>query len=143
MDVGIKNGYHDVARVMLSFHAVCARVLTHQKIDITFIDETEDLMKEFLSCVRELDIRVRYAMLNSGGQNKKKTEAFWLKSNFMSLLNLIDMMKMLGPVILWWDGGGKGERFLQEIKPHIRKVSENMSRTSFGNSTGRCTRCEH
>lgn len=121
MDVGIKNGYHDVARVMLSFHAVCARVLTHQKIDITFIDETEDLMKEFLSCVRELDIRVRYAMLNSGGQNKKKTEAFWLKSNFMSLLNLIDMMKMLGPVILWWDGGGKGERFLQEIKPHIRK----------------------
>ena len=64
---------------------------------------------------------MRYAMLNSGGQNKKKTEAFWLKSNFMSLLNLIDMMKMLGPVILWWDGGGKGERFLQEIKPHIRK----------------------
>ena len=45
MDVGIKNGYHDVARVMLSFHAICARVLTHQKIDITFIDETEDLMK--------------------------------------------------------------------------------------------------
>lgn len=123
---GVKNGFRDVSRVMLSYHAVCARVMTHQKISKGFIEETENLMKEFLSCVRELDIRVRHESLTHG--KKKKSEAFWLKTNFMSLLNIIDMMKLLGPIILWWDGGGKGERFIQEIKPHIlRGVREDFS----------------
>ena len=122
----MKNGFRDVSRVMLSYHAVCARVMTHQKISKGFIEETENLMKEFLSCVRELDIRVRHESLTHG--QKKKSEAFWLKTNFMSLLNIIDMMKLLGPIILWWDGGGKGERFIQEIKPHIlRGVREDFS----------------
>jgi hypothetical protein len=37
----------------------------------------------------------------------------------MSLLNLVDMMISFGPLILWWDGGSKGKKFIQEIKPHI------------------------
>jgi hypothetical protein len=114
---GTKNGYSDVSRAMLSFHAVSARAMTHAGITPSLIDETEYLMREFLSCVRELDVRVRYDVLGGG----PKTEAFWLKPNFMSLLNLVDMMISLGPLILWWDGGGKGEKFIQEIKPHIRR----------------------
>jgi hypothetical protein len=31
------------------------------------------------------------------------------------------MMLLLGPLILWWDGGGKGERFIQMVKPHIKQ----------------------
>ena len=73
-------------------------------------------MREFLSCIRELDVRVRHSALNS-----LKSEAFWLKPNFMSLLNLIDMMISLGPLILWWDGGGKGEKFIQELRPLIHR----------------------
>ena len=115
-ETGIQNGFRDVARTILSFHAVCARVMTHGGIDSDMIDETEHLMKEFLSCIRELDIRVRHASMTG-----KNASAFYDKANFMSLLNLIAMMSMLGPLILWWDGGGKGEKFIQEIKPHIRR----------------------
>ena len=31
------------------------------------------------------------------------------------------MMMLLGPLVLWWDGGGKGERFIQMVKPHIKR----------------------
>lgn len=115
LPTGIKNGFMDVARTILSFHALAARVMTHGGINPATIDETEYLMREFLSCVRELDVRLRHETLGRG------TETFWLRPNFMSLLNLIDMMIILGPLILWWDGGGKGEKFIQEIKPHIRR----------------------
>jgi hypothetical protein len=79
----------------------------------------------------EFDTLVRFRSCNvagkedvAGRKEKKqgqKLEAWWLKSNFMSLLNLTPMMEELGPLILWWDGGGKGERFIQQIKPHIKK----------------------
>ena len=114
--------YLDLARLILSYHCVAARVHTHGGIDEAFINETEHYMKEFLSCVRELDVRVRHKKLNATVEKvseRKKTEAFWLKTNYMSLLNLLNMMVELGPLVLWWDGGGKGERFIQEIKPHI------------------------
>ena len=112
----------DLVRVVLSYHCVAARVHTHGGVNQAFVDETENYMKEFLSSVRELDVRVRHNKLNTVSKKKgetKKKEAFWLKSNYMSLLNLLNMMVELGPLVLWWDGGGKGERFIQEIKPHI------------------------
>jgi hypothetical protein len=108
-------------QAMLSFHAVCARAMTHAGNTPSLIDETEYLMREFLSCVRGLDVRVRYDVLGGG----PKSEAFWLKPNFMSFLNLVDMMISLGLLIPWWDGGGKSEKFIQEIRPHIlRSVRE-------------------
>ena len=67
-------------------------------------------MKEFLSCVRELDIRARLKKLNKPTKKAsevKKSEAFWLKANYLSLLNVSTMMLVLGPLILWWDGGGR------------------------------------
>ena len=53
--------------------------------------------------------------------NHKKGEAWWLKSNYMSLCNLLSMMLVLGPLVLWWDGGGKGEKFIQAIKPLLKR----------------------
>ena len=69
---GVKNGFRDVSRVMLSYHLLCARVMTHQKISKGFIEETENLMKEFLSCVRELDIRVRHESLPMARRRNQK-----------------------------------------------------------------------
>jgi hypothetical protein len=114
---GKVHGVQDLERTILSFHAFVARVMTHGGVDPEFIHETSLYLKEFMSCLREFDVRVRYRSLNPD----EKLEAWWLKSNFMSLFNLIPMMEELGPLILWWDGGGKGERFIQEIKPHIRR----------------------
>ena len=85
------------------------------------------LLKEFLSCVAELDIRTRYKAMHSlastgngsaaqaaaGQSDEKSKEQWWLKSNYVSSLNLIHTMKELGPLINFWDGGGKGERYIQ------------------------------
>ena len=38
-------------------------------------------------------------------------------------------MFLLGPLVLWWDGGGKGEKFIQLIKPLIRRgIREDQSK---------------
>lgn len=124
-DVAVGEGFPDLARVVLSFHAVVARVQTHAGVNQAFLDETKLYMKEFLSSVRELDVRLRYNVLrkrpNVREKGDKKSDALWLKSNFMSLLNIPATMAKLGPIVLWMDGGGKGERFIQEVKPHIKR----------------------
>ena len=110
--------------MVIVYHAFVARCLTHNGIDDALIAETELYMKEFLSAVREFDIRVRYEKLNKPTKKpseRKGTEAWWLKPNYMSLCNLISMMLLIGPLVLWWDGGGKGERFIQMVKPHIQR----------------------
>ena len=119
-----KCGVDDMSRMVIAFHALAARCLTHAGIDDDFISHTELHMKEFSSAVREFDIRVRHKQLNgpaSKSSDKKKTEAWWLKPNYMSLSDLLWMMALLGPLVLWWDGGGKGERFIQVVKPHIKR----------------------
>lgn len=48
-----------------------------------------------------------------------KHSQWWLKSNYVSILNLGPTIRRIGPLTNFWDGGGKGERYIQEIKPHI------------------------
>ena len=108
MESQTKHGVNDFSRMVVSFHALVARCLTHGVIDERFIVETELHMKEFLSAVHEFDIRVRNEQLRSkqnpqpGGKTQKdqtaekpqqqkkpkrekKWEAWWLKPNYMSL----------------------------------------------------------
>jgi hypothetical protein len=133
-----KYGIDDMSRLVIAFHAFVARCLTHSGIDNSHIRETGLYMKEFLSAVRELDIRVRYEQLNKTTtkvSERKSTEAWWLKPNYMSLPNLMSMMTVLGPLVLWWDGGGKGERFIQVVKPHIKRGVREDALTFFVNLT--------
>jgi hypothetical protein len=51
--------------------------------------------------------------------DEKSRDQLWLKSNYVSCLNLTCTIRLLGPLVNFWDGGGKGERYIQEIKPHI------------------------
>ncbi len=44
----------------------------------------------------------------------------WYKPNYVSLLNIPDMMRKFGPLVNLWDGGGKGEKYIQNIKPEIQ-----------------------
>ena len=119
-----KYGVDDMSRMVIAFHAFVARCLTHAGIDGGGIKEAELYLKEFLSALREFDVRVRHEKLNKPVQKvseRKGTEAWWLKPNYMSLCNLLYILRQLGPLVLWWDGGGKGEKFIQVIKPHIKK----------------------
>lgn len=130
-----RHGADDVSRTVIALHAFVARCMTHSGINGNFIKDTECYLKEFLSTVRELDVRLHYKKLNRAKDNTERTssEAWWMKSNYMSLCNLLSMMALLGPLVLWWDGGGKGEKFVQVVKPHIKRgVREDVS-TFFSN----------
>lgn len=131
-----KYGVADMSRMVIAFHAFVARCLSHSGIDERAIAEAELFLKEFLSALREFDIRVCYSKLNketNKASERKGTEAWWLKPNYMSLSNLLKMMRSIGPLVLWWDGGGKGERFIQVVKPHIKKGVREDALSFFSN----------
>ena len=53
--------------------------MTHGGVTKTLLDDLESYMKEFLSCVRELDVRLRHNILSKackveGMKDKKSTE---------------------------------------------------------------------
>lgn len=55
-----EHGADDVSRMVISFHAFVARCMTHSGVNGSFIQETKRYLKEFLSAVRELDVRLHY-----------------------------------------------------------------------------------
>ena len=119
-----RKGANDLFRVVISFTALVARILTHAGVNQSSTHLISLYIKEFLSSVNELDIRLRHKAINQkegpvGEKGRKDTDQFWLKANFMSMPNLVKTMEELGPLVNYWDGGGKGERYIQEIKPHI------------------------
>lgn len=127
-------GSNDLVRAVCSFSALVARVLSHSGVSQRTVIQTRMYVKEFLSCIRELDVRTRYKQMHEMASassnraddgdgptsgNDKSKDQWWLKSNYISCLNLPETMERLGPLPNFWDGGGKGERYIQEIKPHI------------------------
>ena len=125
-DKAAKHGVNDVARLVISFHAVLSRCLTHSGVDEALIAEANELIKEHLSSVRDLDLRTNHKLFKKGAAtasdtSQPKTEAFWEKSNYVSLLNLPGFMRVYGPPIEWWDAGGKGEKHIQKVKPLIKR----------------------
>jgi len=54
-----------------------------------------------------------------GPKKGKKTERslWWFSfTNYLCLLNIPRAMELFGPLILYWEGGGVGEKYLQEVK---------------------------
>ena len=119
--LGSQYGTKDLSRMVICLVALVARCLTHSAIDDAFIAETKLVAKEFLSCMRDFDVRSRFDKLGKKDKHNKVAEAFWEKSNVASLLNLIETMLVKGPLKNFWDGGGKGEKYIQEVKPNIKK----------------------
>jgi hypothetical protein len=105
-----KKGCNDVLRMVTCLQALVANVMSHAGSTSESTRLVDSLAREFLSAVRELDVRIT---------NGKGSQSTWTKPNYASLVNLIACMILLGPLTNFWDGGGKGERYIQEIKPHI------------------------
>ena len=111
------NGADNVLRVVDSFVALVARIMTHGGVTDADISSTDDFIKEFLSSIAELDLHVNHSKMS--GSSIKVSDVSWLKSNFVSLLNIARNIKRFGPCVNMYDGGGKGEKFIQEIKALI------------------------
>ena len=159
-----RPGAADILRLVSSFTALLARLMSHSGTTEEDVKTLDEFIKEFLSCIRELDILVRHESLkepkkpeknddsqesttnqnknkqakngkkkkkkattnnDEAGQNSKddslRPKPWWTTSNYISLLNLAGAIRAFGPMVNWWDGGGKGERFIQLIKPLITK----------------------
>jgi hypothetical protein len=53
----------------------------------------------------------------SGMKKKKKEKPKWFMSySFICLTNLPDLIRRYGPLRLYWEGGGLGEKVLQQLK---------------------------
>ena len=115
----VRCGSNDVQRLVISFVALVAQLLTHNGIARENIILIDCYIKEFMSCVRELDILVRRNQIGKKGKKDTMNQAWYMKSNYFSLFNVVHMVETFGALINLWDGGGKGERFIQLVKPHI------------------------
>lgn len=167
---GLQSGALDVSRMVVCYHAFISRLMTHSGMNISRIHECDMLIKEFLNCVSEVDIRGHYAPPSEAkkkgpakGKSSKSKKAIprkvpcrgtsnpqrkkrkaekdgitlpkiqetalsrtkfkwsWQCQNFMSIFNLITMMERHGPLVNWWDGGGKCEKGIQQVKPLIQR----------------------
>ena len=123
--VSAKYGVDDMSRLIQAYHCVVARIMTHCYVSDKCIKETRLYMKEFLSCVRELDVRVNHKKLakltKSKGKNSGKIfESAWMKSNYLSLQNICYSMHQLGLPRDTYDGSGRGEKPAQKAKPFLK-----------------------
>lgn len=119
---GLKDeriGCNDVLRMVISFHSLVSLLLSHSGVSERQVRMVDGYVKEFLSSTRELDVRCRYKEINKRDGGGKQPEQYWLKSNYLSLLNLVATIRKYGPLKNMWDGGGKGERYIQLIKPLV------------------------
>ena len=53
--------------------------------------------------------------------DRDDSNAWWVKPNYISLLNIVAIILLFGPLVNWWDGGGKGEKFIQVVKPLLKR----------------------
>ena len=86
-------------------------ILMQTEINEKLISESDLSIQIYLRMVEEL---------NNALRNKKDKPIWITRSNYLSLLNLPDQMRLYGPLRLYWEGGWKGEGIIQEIKEIIR-----------------------
>ena len=73
--------------------------------------ECDISIKIYLTMVHKFDMAL------NGSVDRKFT---WVqKSNYLSLLNLPNQMKMYGQMRCYWEGGHRGEGLIQELKSII------------------------
>ena len=171
------SGFEDVIRATIAFSCLTSRLMAHTGTDENAIQEIDVFIKEFMSCILDLDTQVQHRVakpppggkadpkakkrkkkssrkeeesshqvapatqatmeedssllvapatpaaikdaIKAGNSKAVRREPWWVKSNYLSLFNLVEMIRQYGPIFNWWDGGGKGERFIQILKPLI------------------------
>jgi len=111
-------------------------VVAKKNISFGVVVEMMHLLNQLISCCMqeevveknivdiEMIIRmflIKYDEVDSVFKTGKKQTPGWVTSyNFMSLLNIPNMMKEYGSLRNIWEGGECGEGFLRKVKPEIK-----------------------
>ena len=91
---------------------VCLLMDKHS--DESHARNVEVYVRLFLSEYKEFAERLYGAVTENG------TPAWIAKYNFMSLLNLSEQIKEVGPLRNLWEGSTRGEGYLRKVKPSIK-----------------------
>jgi hypothetical protein len=84
------------------------------------VDDEDAIIDTMINDVEEGDIGDDYeepdCVIQDGTKTKKKEKPKWLMSySFICLTNLPDVISNYGPLRLYWEGGGLGEKVLQQL----------------------------
>ena len=97
------NRYSDLVCLLMDKHS-----------DETHVRNVEVYVRLFLSEYKLFAEQLYGAVAENG------TPAWIAKYNFMSLLNLSEQIKEVGPLRTLWEGGTRGEGYLRVVKPQIK-----------------------
>ena len=99
----------DVQRMVIALNAMLGRLMAPEVND-DVITDAELHIKIFLTCFHRVDQHL------VGDEQKPK----WVDAyNFLSLFNLVDIMREYGPLRNLWEGGAMGEAILQLAKSEL------------------------
>ena len=99
---------------MLNRFADLVCLLMDKHSDECHVRNVEVYVRLFLSEYKE------FAEQLYTDRTKNESPAWISRYNFMSLLNLSEQIKEVGPLRTLWEGGTRGEGFLRHVKPQIK-----------------------
>jgi hypothetical protein len=95
--------------VLSSLKAMVSRIMT-SSVTNGSITDVDMHIKIFLQCFHRFDITMQ--------KKDEEPKPKWLTSyNFISLTNIPLILQQYGPVRNLWEGGGLGEKIIQQMKP--------------------------
>jgi hypothetical protein len=102
----------DVLSTLESLDDLVALLMVESIEDESYYISVEQSIRVFLTHFADMDEKLK----------RKSESVSWLSSyNFLSLLNLPDIIREYGPLRLIWEGGSMGEGFLRFVKPNINQ----------------------
>ena len=102
----------DVLLTMESLDDLIALLMVESIEHNSYYISVERSVRDFLTHFADMDAKL---------QRKTDTTSWLLSYNFLSLLNLPNIIREYGPLRLIWEGGSKGEGFLRFVKPNINQ----------------------
>jgi hypothetical protein len=128
------------------YTALAARAMT-RVVNRGIIKEVDRHAKLLLSAIDHMDVLMikgrddcpeTMALLadddddEGDGAGGKTSRTWTTKGNCLSVLNVARMLQLHGPVILWWEGGPRGEKIFREMKP---LVNHGVARPGFAKNS--------
>ena len=104
-----------IGSLLSTIACVMTRVVNEEKIV-----QVEREIKIYLTNLDKFEVGINTEQKKTKHAIQNK---IWLKKyNFLSLLNIPDIMQKYGPLINLWEGSNQGEGYLRYAKPRIRDI---------------------